>query len=210
MRGVPVISRYLVPLLPILAWLAWRAVERWWGGNDPVPAARRGAAVLGVGLAALALTQNLFTYRNIVLPQVRSWSAAMRQSLIPWAEWFEAHTPPHASVAARDIGALGYYSRRPVVDLAGLVTPAMVPILQRQSLEQATADFTFTRFARPDFLVDVAPRAYDLVSRSRYSAALIPLGNASVPNLGISRPGEAVYSYYRIDWAVYDSLAENP
>ena len=73
----------------------------------------------------------------------------------------------------------------------------------------ASANFSFTRFARPDFIVDVAPRAYDLASRSRYSAALVPLGNASVPNLGIARPGEAVYSYYRIDWPVYDSLLVN-
>lgn len=205
-RGVPVLSRYLLPLLPILSWLAWRAVERWWGGNNPDPAARRGAAVLGLGLAALALTQNLFTYNNLVLPQVRSWTAGMHQCLIPWGKWFEAHTPAQSVIAARDIGALGYYSRRRVVDLAGLVTPQMVPILQKQSVEDATADFAFASFSRPDFLVDVAPRAYDLVSRSRYATALVPIGNASVPNLGIARPGEAVYSFYRIDWAVYDSL----
>ncbi len=206
LRGVPVLSRYLLPLLPILSWLAWRAVERWWGGNNPDPAARRGAAVLGLGLAALALTQNLFTYNNLVLPQVRSWTASMHQSLIPWAEWFAAHTPASSVIAARDIGALGYYGRRQVVDLAGLVTPKMVPILQKRTLEDATADFSFASFSRPEFLVDCAPRAYDLASRSRYSAALVPLGNASVPNLGIAHPGEAVYSYYRIDWAVYDSL----
>ncbi len=28
LRGVPVLSRYLVPLLPVLAWLAWCAVDR--------------------------------------------------------------------------------------------------------------------------------------------------------------------------------------
>ncbi|MEO5987401.1 MAG: hypothetical protein ABIU54_12575 [Candidatus Eisenbacteria bacterium] len=206
LRGVPVLSRYLLPILPILSWLAWRAVERWWGGNNPDPGARRGAAVLGVGLAALALTQNLFAYNNLVLPQVRSWTTGMHRSLIPWAEWFAAHTPPHSVIAARDIGALGFYSHRRVVDLAGLVTPKMVPILQTRSLEDATADFSFASFSRPDFLVDCAPRAYDLISRSRYATALVPLGNATVPNLGIARPGEAVYSYYRIDWAVHDSL----
>jgi len=209
MRGVPVLSRYLVPLLPILSWLAWRAVERWWGGNSAEPAARRGAAVLGLGLAALAITQNILTYNNLVLPQVRSWTAGMNQSVIPWGEWFEAHTLPGSVIAARDIGALGYFSRRRVVDLAGLVTPKMVPILEKESLEDAAANFSFTSFARPDFIVDVAPRAYDLASRSRYSAALVPLGNASVPNLGIARPGEAVYSYYRIDWPAYDSLGVN-
>lgn len=207
MRGVPVLSRYLVPLMPVLAWLAWRAVERWWAGEEPAPELRRGAALLGIGLASLALVQNLFVYNNAVLPQVRSFSAGLRQSLIPWGEWFDAHTRPGVTIAAPDIGALGYYSNRRVVDLAGLVTPGMVPLLEREAPEQVVANFSFVQVGRPDFLVDRSTRAYDLMTRSSWSAALVPLGNAAVPNLGVARPEAAVYSFYRVDWAVYDSLA---
>jgi hypothetical protein len=207
MRGVPVISRYLVPLLPVLAWLAWRAVERWWAGEEPAPQLRQGAAVLGVGLAALALVQNLFWYNFAVLPQVRTFTTGLHQSLIPWGRWFAEHSERGASIAVPDIGALGYFSRRHIVDLAGLVTPAMVPLLRRESTEDVTANFSFVTVAHPDYLVDRAPRAYDLLARSRFAAALVPLGEASVPNLGIARPGTAVYSIYRINWSVYDSLA---
>jgi hypothetical protein len=206
MRGVPVLSRYLVPTLPVLAWLAWRSVERWWAGEEPDPGLRPGAALLGIGLASLALVQNLVVYRQAVLPQVQSFSAGMRQSLIPWGHWFGEHTPPGATIAAPDIGAIGYYSNRRVLDLAGLVTPAMVPVLEHELPEDVVARFSFTRVGRPDYLVDRAPRAYDLLSRSPYAAALVPIGNASVPNLGIARPGAVTYSIYRIDWAVYDSL----
>jgi len=73
--------------------------------------------------------------------------------------------------------------------------------------EDAIARFEFARIARPDFLVDRADRAWDMERRSPWSAALVPLGHASLPNLGVARPGEAVYSFYRIDWAAYDSLA---
>jgi len=93
------------------------------------------------------------------------------------------------------------------VDLAGLVTPEMVPILRRMPQEDAVARFEFARFARPEFVVDRAERAWDLQRRSPWRGALVPLGHASLPNLGIARPGEAVYSFYRIDWAVFDSLA---
>ena len=206
-RGVPVISRYLVPLLPVLAWLAWRAVERWWAGDEPRPGDRRGAALLGTALAALALVQNLAVYRAVVLPQVRTFSAGLERSLIPWGRWFDAHAPRDAAIASPDIGALGYYGRRRIVDLAGLVTPQMVPLLERQPPEEAVADFAFAAFARPEFVVDRAPEPYSLRRRSRYARALTPLGDAVVPNLGITRPGAAVYSFYRVDWAVYDSLA---
>jgi len=44
------------------------------------------------------------------------------------------------------------------------------------------------------------------LARSRFGPALTPLGHASVPNLGIARPGRMIYSFYRIDWAAFDSL----
>ena len=206
MRGVPVISRYLLPMLPILAWLAWRAVERWWAGEEPTPELRPGAIVLGVGLAALALTQNLLWYQAAVVPQVQSFTAGIHQSLVPWGKWFAEHTDKNVTIAAPDIGAIGYYSGRRVIDLAGLVTPAMVPLLARERAEDVIANFSFASVARPDYLIDRAPRDFDLLTRSRFAAALVPIGHASVPNLGIAKPGSAVYSVYRVNWAVYDSL----
>jgi len=210
MRGVPVLSRYLVPLMPVLAWLAWRAVERWWAGEDAAPEQRRGASVLGVALATLALVQGVLLYTNAVRPQVTSFSAGLRQSLVPWGQWFAEHARPNATIAAPDIGALGYYSRRRVLDLAGLVSPSMIPLLEHEQPEDMVARFSFAKVERPDFLVDRAPHAFDLIARSHWGAALVPLGSASVPNLGIARPDAVVYSFYRIDWAVYDSLVACP
>jgi hypothetical protein len=48
-----------------------------------------------------------------------------------------------------------------------------------------------------------------MLARSPYATALTPLGNALVPNLGIARPGRAIYTFYRVDWATYDSLRAN-
>jgi hypothetical protein len=205
-RSVPVISRYLLPLLPVVAWMAWRAAAQWWAGEAPNRARERRAIGLAAAVAALVLIQNLFVYRSTVVPHVRSFSAGMRESLIPWGRWFARHTPPEAVIAVPDIGAIGYYSQRRVVDLAGLVTPEMVPVLRREPQEDAVANLSFASFARPDFLVDRASVANDLLARSPYAPALVPLGSAAVPNLGIARPGRAFYTFYRVDWAAYDSL----
>jgi len=109
-------------------------------------------------------------------------------------------------VATPDIGALGYFSQRRIVDLAGLVTPEMVPYLRREEYEEAAANFRFAAFARPDYLVDRGPRPDDLRHRSRYASALTLLGVTSVPNLGIGHPGRVFYSLYRIDWLEADSI----
>lgn len=202
LRGVPVLSRYLVPLLPVLGWLAWCTLDRALAGARP-----RTVATIASLVTALAIAQNLIVWQRVVRPQVESFSAGMRASLIPWGQWFARHAAPDAIVAAPDIGALGYYGQRRVLDLAGLVTPAMVSVLERMPQEDATARFAFVSFARPEFLVDRAPRAWDLLERSPWRTALIPIGQASLPNLGVARPDSAVYSFYRIDWAQYDSLA---
>ena len=208
-RGVPVLSRYLLPLLPILAWLAWRAAERWWVG-DPEPQAlnarRARAAVIAGALAVLVVTQNLIVYRTTVLPQVTSFTAGLERSLIHWGKWFADHSSQDAEIAAPDIGAIGYYSQRRVLDLAGLVTPRMIPLLEQSTPEDVVADLRFASFARPDYLIDRAPEPYDLLRRSPYASCFVTLGHADVPNLGIARPGQVTYSIYRIDWSPYDSL----
>lgn len=210
-RGVPVLSRYLVPLLPVLAWLAWRALDRaLLDGRAAAPDPERRARfvlVVAAIVAVLAIAQNLVTWQRVVRPQVESFSEGMRSSLVPWGRWFAANTAPDAMVAAPDIGALGYYGDRRVLDLAGLVSPDMVPVLQRMPQERAVETFAFADFARPDYLVDRSPRPWALRERSPWAAALVPIGHAALPNLGVARPDPAVYSIYRIDWAVYDSLA---
>ena len=206
MRGVPVLSRYLLPLLPILGWLSWRAAEGWWMGEDPAPARRRRAVAAAGLVAALVVAQNVVVYGAQVLPHVRSFSPALEGSLVAWGRWFDRYAGPDEVIATPDIGAIGYYGRRRVVDLAGLVTPPMVPHLLRDAPEVAVANFDFATFSRPDYLVDRAPRRYRLLAESPYAECLTPLGEASVPNLGVAQREPVVYSIYRVNWAVFDSL----
>jgi hypothetical protein len=175
-------------------------------GEAPSPARARRATLLAALLAAMVLAQNLIVYRTQVLPHVRTFSPAIEASLVAWGRWFDRHAAPGAVIATPDIGAIGYYSRRRVVDLAGLVTPAMVEPLTRREPEQVIAAFDFAAFSRPDYLVDRAPSRNHLLGVSPWARSLTPLGAAEVPNLGLTRPEPVVYSFYRIDWAVYDSL----
>jgi arabinofuranosyltransferase len=48
------------------------------------------------------------------------------------AQWINSNAPPDAILATHDIGLIGYHTGRQVVDLAGLVTPEIVPLMNDQ------------------------------------------------------------------------------
>lgn len=45
-------------------------------------------------------------------------------------QWVDRELPRAARVATNDIGAIAYFSRREIIDLMGLVTPAIIPYLR--------------------------------------------------------------------------------
>ena len=204
-RGVPVLSRYMVPVLPVLAWQAWRVAERAGLASPGERAATARAAWIAPLIAVLTLAENAVVFRTLVVPQVTSFTRGMEQSLIPFGRWLGRHAPRDASVATPDIGAIGYLSERKVIDLGGLITPRMVPLLERAPFEDVLARFAFADFARPAFVLDRAAAAGDLLRRSPNAAALAIVDSAAVPNLGIARPGRVVYTLYRVDWQRLDA-----
>jgi hypothetical protein len=50
--------------------------------------------------------------------------------MVDVAMWLRDHTQATALVAAHDIGAIGYWSDRALIDLAGLVTPEVTPYIR--------------------------------------------------------------------------------
>jgi hypothetical protein len=49
--------------------------------------------------------------------------------MVSTAHWLEANVPPDSLIAVHDIGAIGYFTPRPLLDLAGLVTPEVIPFI---------------------------------------------------------------------------------
>ena len=60
--------------------------------------------------------------------------------MVQTARWVAENTPPQARVAAHDIGALGYFSQRELLDLAGLVSPEVIPFIRDEALLEAHLD----------------------------------------------------------------------
>jgi hypothetical protein len=53
----------------------------------------------------------------------------IEDQMVTTARWIDGHTEPDSVIAAHDIGALGYFAPRPLIDLAGLVSPEVIPFM---------------------------------------------------------------------------------
>lgn len=53
--------------------------------------------------------------------------------MVDAARWLGANTPPDSVIAAHDIGAVGYFTDRRLLDLAGLVSPEVIPFIRDEA-----------------------------------------------------------------------------
>jgi hypothetical protein len=180
-------GRYFMPALPALVFCGAYGAAQWlhWGRARLLH--RVGSRVLaGVGVAttlAYALALGLRAYNNDV--------AVIDTEMVKSAVWIRDNVPQDALLAAHDIGAVGYFSQRPaLLDVAGLITPEIVPLLG-----QPEAMWQFLQARGAAYIVGFPPQ--------------IPGGRTDDPRLCLvyttgSQPavaqGYANMSVYRIAW----------
>jgi arabinofuranosyltransferase len=135
-------GRYLIPLIPCNAAIGmWGLLEAhrlarrrgWWGW-------RGSPRALGILVSMLVLSGT--AWRLPTMASLYAWNVDnINQMHVALGQWVVDHTPPDATLALNDIGAITYISERPVVDLAGLVTPEVVPLLRAPDRDARLADF---------------------------------------------------------------------
>ena len=64
----------------------------------------------------------------------------IQSEMVATAKWIQNNTEPEAIIAAHDIGALGYWGKREILDLAGLITPEVIPFIRDEHRIQKYLD----------------------------------------------------------------------
>lgn len=59
--------------------------------------------------------------------------AFIEGEMVTMAGWIAENTSETAVIASHDIGAIGYFAERPLLDLAGLISPDIIPLLDNES-----------------------------------------------------------------------------
>ncbi len=131
-------GRYLIPTIPILLVYGVGSTLRMVGQ-------RRFPRLLARTLF-LSVTLLLLGFWILGARAYRADVAVIEEEMVAVARWLDANTPPDALVAVHDIGAVGYFARRPLLDLAGLVSPEVIPFIRdedrlRDWLQAQGADY---------------------------------------------------------------------
>jgi hypothetical protein len=70
----------------------------------------------------------------------------VESEMVATAKWVQQNLPSDAVLAVHDIGAMGYYTSNPIIDMAGLINPDVVPFIRdevhlREYLTAQSADY---------------------------------------------------------------------
>lgn len=126
-------GRYVIPALPAfitvgvigMVWLL-----RDWRGTLIGRSVGRAMALTTIVLCVLFAVS---IGRDAFIKDVQ----IIQEEMVTAARWIADNIPPDELMAVHDIGAVGYFAPRPMVDIAGLITPELVPfMLDREALYQ--------------------------------------------------------------------------
>lgn len=121
-------GRYLIPVIPVLVVLGSVGLARLLRPQAERLLPRVVSRVWVVAMPTLALVfcgLGATTYGRDV--------RIIETEMVQTARWIATNTLPTDLIAAHDIGALGYFAPRPLLDLAGLVSPEVIPFIRDEA-----------------------------------------------------------------------------
>jgi hypothetical protein len=145
-------GRYIIPAFPILyLWGILGMVEYVTSKQANEMIGRAWPMLLGV----LCLLFSVIAARQNAADV--QW---IESEMVGTAEWIRGNLPSGAILAVHDIGAIGYFDGHPIIDLAGLASPEVVPFIRDQARLAAYMDQRGV-----DYLVTLPAFYPELVSR---------------------------------------------
>ncbi len=171
-------GRYILPVMPV--WVIWGLAgyaQALSGHENRIKWVLSRVWGASVGLLLLGFWGLGFqSYQHDV--------AFINGEMVLVADWLEENSAKTDLVAAHDIGAIGYFAQRPILDLAGLVSPDVIPFIRDE-----------TRLA--EYLVQKCP-AYLVTFPSWYPDLVQGLAMVYQTDTGITRElGEDNMAVYR-------------
>ncbi|MHB0988134.1 MAG: hypothetical protein ACYC3P_05635 [Bellilinea sp.] len=138
-------GRYLIPAMPVFLLIGLVGSVEGLGFKKTAGHIGRVVRRTWVAAAAIVLAAFLVMGGSGYTQDV----AIINTEMVAAAKWLNTNTAADDLIAVHDIGAVGYFTQRRIIDLAGLVTPEVIPIIRddaklAQFLDQRKATYLMT------------------------------------------------------------------
>ena len=154
--GVLRFGWYYTPLVPAFALLTAEGIETITKSVSLHLELRTTQVIFTTFLCVLCLIPNV----DWLVKSQRTEMGAHSTTYVKVGQWLQNHTPPDSSVAMIEIGIIGFYSDRTVVDTMGLVSPEMIGHLESwlQTLQFAV------NYYWPDYVVALRRTGWEVIA----------------------------------------------
>ena len=127
-------GRYIIPALPIL--YLWGLLGM--VGFMTLPSTNKRISFFWQVMTVVLI----FSFQIVGAYQNAYDVIWIESQMVRTAQWVNENLPPETVLAVHDIGAIGYFSENPLIDLAGLITPEVVPFIRDETRLAAYIDST--------------------------------------------------------------------
>ncbi len=185
-----IISRYFMIIIPVFTILAIKAIE--------ILSKKQFAG--GVSVFVLILIISQFSFYKFVKPHTDKFSQGVEECLIPIGKWFNENTPPGTRILVNDVGAIGYYSNRHIIDAAALVNRDldMNKKIMSTPLEKRMNPYNLLEFVNADYVIERDTMLNNNSIRVNGKRLELILYK-KFPGLGISDDTPKYYKVYKIE-----------
>jgi hypothetical protein len=203
-------TRYTTPLIPavmLFGALGGQSLEHkipvWLQGLRKSKVTSTGRTRLPIAL----MVEGIFL---ALIPTLLFWAPFYAQSVadiqtmhVRISHWLAENTSPTDVLALNDIGAIGFIADRKVIDLGGLISPEVLPLIEGKSPGEWDEPLSeFLRQQRPNYLA-IFPNWYPNLVESLpveqvYQVRLGSRMLAAFPNITVVGGGEM--DVYKLNW----------
>ncbi len=121
-------GRYMIPAIPVLVIWGLAGTAALVGGQKT---GRLRWILSRVTAATIAILLVLFWWLG--MDSFTKDVAVINGEMVKVAGWLVGNSDPDDLIAAHDIGAIGYFTERELLDLAGLISPDVIPFIRDEA-----------------------------------------------------------------------------
>lgn len=132
-------GRYLIPVIPFYILISVYGAREFFRMAVPFFKDRKIINSLNLILFGVIIIYTVIAYFDTKTDYAEQTHHISVRNLAA-AKWINENTPPDAVIATHDIGAIGYYTKRKLLDVAGLISPQFTPKLFDPDFPKFLAD----------------------------------------------------------------------